>query len=366
MTTDTIGGVWSYTLDLLREYAGNNIKTLLVSQGRIPTYEQCSEIAQIDGVELVPTEYKLEWMDDPWSDVARCGELLIDLERDFAPGIVHLNGYAHAALPFSAPKIVVAHSCVLSWWRAVYGCAAPEAKWGRYKSEVQAGLSAANIVIAPTRAMLDSLSAEYTFETASQVIYNGSPEAAAPLCGGNKEKIIFAAGRIWDQAKNIFALCEASLNIYAPVYVAGDNAEVQNLGAIASDNATLLGQLSRSEVGDWMQRAEVYCLPALYEPFGLSILEAARMGCALVLGDIPTMREIWDEDCACFVDPRDPDMIARTINDLLRDDTRRKWLQANAISRSRRYQSAAMADAYTREYSGLAGGSRKIVCSIER
>ncbi len=32
-------------------------------------------------------------------------------------------------------------------------------------------------------------------------------------------------------------------------------------------------------------------LPARYEPFGLSVLEAALSGCALVLGDIPSLRE---------------------------------------------------------------------------
>ena len=39
---------------------------------------------------------------------------------------------------------------------------------------------------------------------------------------------------------------------------------------------------------------------ALYEPFGLAVLEAAQAGCALVLSDIPTFRELWD-GAALFV-----------------------------------------------------------------
>ena len=31
-----------------------------------------------------------------------------------------LNAYVHAALPFGRPVLVVAHSCVTSWWRAVH------------------------------------------------------------------------------------------------------------------------------------------------------------------------------------------------------------------------------------------------------
>ena len=42
-----------------------------------------------------------------------------------------------------------------------------------------------------------------------------------------------------------------------------------------------------------MARASIYALPARYEPFGLSILEAALSGAALVLGDIPSLREVW-------------------------------------------------------------------------
>ena len=42
-----------------------------------------------------------------------------------------------------------------------------------------------------------------------------------------------------------------------------------------------------------MAEASIYALPARYEPFGLSALEAALSGCALVLGDIPSLREIW-------------------------------------------------------------------------
>ena len=49
-----------------------------------------------------------------------------------------------------------------------------------------------------------------------------------------------------------------------------------------------------------MGRAAIYALPARYEPFGLSILEAALSGCALVIGDIPSLREIW-ADAALFV-----------------------------------------------------------------
>ena len=47
--------------------------------------------------------------------------------------------------------------------------------------------------------------------------------------------------------------------------------------------------LSGEDIRPWFARAGIYALPAVYEPFGLSVLEAALSGCALVLGDIPSL-----------------------------------------------------------------------------
>jgi glycosyltransferase involved in cell wall biosynthesis len=74
-----------------------------------------------------------------------------------------------------------------------------------------------------------------------------------------------------------------------------------------------------------MQRAAIFAAPALYEPFGLGVLEAARSGCALLLSDIASFRELWD-GCAEFVDPRDPAAIAAAIRRLLEDPARRAEL----------------------------------------
>ena len=66
----------------------------------------------------------------------------------------------------------------------------------------------------------------------------------------------------------------------------------------------LLGRLDERRWPSGWPRAAIYALPARYEPFGLSALEAALSGCALVLGDIPSLREVWG-DAAVFVPPDD-------------------------------------------------------------
>src|SRR3954469_10125574 len=115
MTTDAVGGVWTYTLDLARALNRRGIDVTIAGMGPRPSSIPTDQNIQWG-------DYKLEWQDDPWKDVDRAGEWLLSLG---SPDVVHLNGYAHATLPWKCPKIVVCHSCVLSWWRAVHGVDAP-------------------------------------------------------------------------------------------------------------------------------------------------------------------------------------------------------------------------------------------------
>ena len=74
-------------------------------------------------------------------------------------------------------------------------------------------------------------------------------------------------------------------------------------------------------MADAYAAAAIYALPARYEPFGLSVLEAAQHGCALVLGDIDSLRENWD-GAALFVDPDDAGALAASWARLAAHPTR--------------------------------------------
>ena len=64
--------------------------------------------------------------------------------------------------------------------------------------------------------------------------------------------------------------------------------------------------------------AAIYVAPALYEPFGLTVLEAALSGCSLVLSDIPSFRENWD-GAALLISTEDPDQWCAVLNRLSED-----------------------------------------------
>ena len=139
MTADTMGGVWTYAVELARVLVGDGLEVGLATMGALLQQEQREEIGQLAGLSLFESSFKLEWMEDPWEDIARAGSWLLAIEDDFRPDVIHLNGYAHGCLPWKAPTLVVGHSCVISWWEAVHGEQAP-AVWDRYYLEIARGL----------------------------------------------------------------------------------------------------------------------------------------------------------------------------------------------------------------------------------
>src|SRR4051812_10709320 len=118
LTTDTVGGVRTYSVQLARALRPHGAHVALATTRAPLRPDQRAQVQALHHVIVHERSFKLEWMQDPWDDVARAGEWLLDVESSFRPDVVHLNGCAHGALPWDAPVLVVGHSCVLSWWEA--------------------------------------------------------------------------------------------------------------------------------------------------------------------------------------------------------------------------------------------------------
>ena len=348
MTADTVGGVWAYALELARALAPHGVRVALATMGAPVRESQRAEAESVPGVTVHESAYRLEWMEQPWEDVARAGDWLLGLERQVKPDIVHLNGYAHGALPWRAPTVMAGHSCVLSWWRAVQGQDAP-AEWGHYRSEVCRGLRAAGVVVAPTAAMLSALGEHYGPLPSGRVVFNGRDPMLFPPC--HKQPLVLSAGRLWDEAKNVGTLARAAHSLPWPVYVAGEARGPDGV-MVQFPNVELLGVLPPPELAGWLGRAAIYALPARYEPFGLSALEAGLAGCALVLGDIPSLREVWG-DAAVFVPPDGAEALRNALHALIGDDDRRREMAARARARALTYTPERMAAGYLGAYRTL-------------
>jgi glycosyltransferase involved in cell wall biosynthesis len=354
MTTDAVGGVWIYATDLARELCNRGCAVTLVVIGPPPPPEHARAVREIEGLHLELTDLLLEWMDPEGTDTSRAHERLLSIAERAHPDVVHLNSYREANFDWPAPVLVVAHSCVWSWFIACRGEPPCEPRWNPYAAAVASALLAADAWSAPTAAFRDSIESRYRTRSCGRVIPNG---VDLPIFDGPKAPFILAAGRLWDEAKNLALLQSVAPRLDWPVHAAGPlHAPGAYMERRPGKEIAWLGELSRAQLITQMQRAGIFAAPAANEPFGLSILEAAACGCALVLGDVPSLRELWG-DAAVFVDPRDPDALAGALQSLCRNDPWRTRMQAAARARARRYPLKATVSAYQDLYETMAGKS---------
>lgn len=348
MTCDAVGGVWTYAMDLCEQYKNANIQVLLAVLGPAMAEHQRKEVARMPHVRVVEHTGALEWMENPWDDVDDAGRWLLRQAENFQPHLVHINGFAHAALPWGVPVMVVAHSCICSWWDNVIG-GPPDAQFARYCQAVKKGLAAADVIIAPTRAMLDEIRRHYDVGGNLRVIHNGrTVKTVAPGPRGN---YIFSAGRVWDKAKDFETLNGAAAGLGVDVVVAG---EYRLDDSASLSNLRLLGKLPPQEVQQYLIGASIFVSTARYEPFGLSILEAALHGCPLVLPDLDSLREIWQNN-ACYASAHNPASFRQAIQTLRSDEVLRQSMASRAQATARQYTAERMASRYYCVYSELTG-----------
>jgi glycogen synthase len=303
VTTDTLGGVWTYTRELVTELIRRGVQVTLVSFGNIPEARQCTWMEGLKDLDFRPTAFMLEWMQDSAEDLEASADYLLGIIHEVQPDLIHLNQFYYGALKCDVPKLVVAHSDVVSWWVAVHGEEPPSSTWiDKYRQIVSQGLAGATMVAAPSRWMLDQIVRHYGSLAASAVVYNGrNPKLLNPHL--KKELAVLSVGRLWDAGKNVALLTQIKPSV--PIYIVGtehhpDRGEDAQISIAGGKQVHFRGQQSEEELKDVFSRAAVYAATSRYEPFGLAPLEAALSRCAILANDIPTFRELWGETALYF------------------------------------------------------------------
>ncbi len=361
MTADAVGGVWQYALDLAQGLRAYDTETTLCVLGPSPRPEQLAAARRIPGLKLICLDLPLDWTSDSPDEVLDAAAALVCVARDVGGGILHLNSPALAAGPrFPMPVVAACHSCIATWWQAVR--TRPLARQLRWHKElVGTGLAKADAIIAPTGAFARAVTRTYKLPVAPTVVYNGRrPCMRESLPEGiaiPETPFAFTAGRLWDEGKNLRTLDAAAARLSLPVIAAGP-VRGPNRTSISFSHVRPLGSLSDGHLAEWLAAKPIFVSTARYEPFGLAVLEAAEAGCALVLSDIATFRELW-EGAACFVPPDDERAVAAAI-ELLAGDARQRTLLASAARRrARRYTAEVMAAKVRAIYGGLLSRKRQ-------
>jgi glycosyltransferase involved in cell wall biosynthesis len=361
MTTDAVGGVWSYSLTLIAALRRRGIDVTLVSVGPPPDALQAAAVPA--GTRLIVTDYKLEWQEGLNGDVALSGAFLARLVDDLRPEILHSNHYCYGSLSVGSAKVIVAHNDLLSrltWCYHdgdVHQLAVPP-HLTDYRAFVEEGLAGAHVVVCPSSFMAASLAEHYRARPLTIVIPNGievPPVEPAPRTGGGPLTAVIA-GRLWDEAKNVdlavagVHMATASTRLLAVGPTLSPDGDEKPVRADA--RVEPLGLLPWEQVEHAYRRADVYVAVSRYEPFGLAPLEAALHGCAVICNDLPSYHEVWG-DVAIYFRRNDPADLARRLDELAADPERLRARQEQARARALGYTADAMAEKYVTLYRQL-------------
>ena len=352
MTADAVGGVWTYAMDLARALAGHRVETVVAILGPPPDEAQRREAAAVPSLVLVETGLPLDWVAADPEALRQAARTLARLAGEARADIVQLHAAAFADAEYPVPVVAVHHSCLATWWQAVRGEAPMPPDFAWRTAATSAGLHAAGMLVAPSAAFATMTAAAYALEQSPLVVHNGRSSGHVDPAP-DLAPFAFTAGRLWDEGKNVATLDRAAATLPVPVHAAGPLAG-PNGASVDLASLQPLGSLCGEEVRRWLARRPIFVSPALYEPFGLAVLEAAQMGCALVLSDIPTFRELWGE-AALFVPAREAEALSAGIRRLCDDGPLRGSLGRAARFRAQRYGCGPMAEGMLAAYRRLLG-----------
>ena len=356
LTTDTMGGVWSFTSTLARGLLDAGHSVALVSFGPKPSCDQAATMVAFRTAfpgrfSFCASDAPLEWM-TPNDHAWKAGSSVLSrVMSEFAPDILHTSQMCFGRMNDVLPVLVTAHSDVLSWAESTLRpegltrlehTASPA--WLRtYRTLVERGLREAAMVVAPTRWMAETTARLFNLECVPEVIANGILPRAASARPRRLQAI--TAGRLWDEAKGLDILSE--LEPPMPFLVAGRGKR----GALDPNPGFIwLEPRPHADLLSLFSESAVYVATSVYEPFGLAPLEAAEQGCAIVARDIPSFREVWKDGASYFTSARS---LHHILSSLAGNPRRLRGAQCRARLRARRYSGHAMAEGYLSLYKKL-------------
>ena len=352
ITTDVVGGVWQFTHELAAGLLRQGSPVALISLGGSPTAEQQQQCASLssqygDHFLYESSSVPLEWMQENNGAYHDAAPLLTRIAREFGAELIHSNQFCFGALRLDIPKVITAHSDVLSWADACREQPLENSPWLRqYRRLVADGISGADLVVAPTRWMLNALRRNFPVRARCAVIANGRTLAPAPAAQRHLRAI--TAGRLWDEAKDIRMLGEVSSPI--PLFVAGDTQHEDAKLPEDMGSATLLGRLSEDELLQFLRESSIYVCTSRYEPFGLTPLEAALCGCAVLARDINSLREVWQDAARFFSDAISLSML---LDEFATDPYALRAAQHRSCARAQLFTAERMVQAYHAQFTKL-------------
>jgi glycosyltransferase involved in cell wall biosynthesis len=188
-------------------------------------------------------------------------------------------------------------------------------------------LENARLLLPNSKSEFNRLVTAYGIEKKYEVIPNAVDEIFLSCATASTERdpsLILCVARI-EGLKNQLNLIKALNTSSYKLMLIGDAATNQpryyNLcRKMAGTNISFLPFMPQGELLSWYNKATVHVLPSWFETTGLSSLEAAAMGCRIVVTEKGDTREYFGED-AIYCDPASPESILNAIKIAASKDT---------------------------------------------
>lgn len=216
------------------------------------------------------------------------------------------------------------------------------AQWRWFTARAIRGAGA---VIAVSQATADDLARHYPEVRARVAVVH----EASPLARSRPDPPSLLAGRYGLMVanltpnKNVATLVAALRRLRAeglrtPFMLAGRDERGALPGLLAGDDLGIDHRpgISEAELRSLYAHARVLVAISLTEGFCLPVLEAHTHGLPVIASDLPVLCEVAGEG-AVFVDPRDPDALARAIRAVMHDDALAAALRERALANAARF-----------------------------
>lgn len=191
--------------------------------------------------------------------------------------------------------------------------------WGHHRSMLYVAKHAA-MLLPNSESEYRRFSNKYQLQRPYRVVPNGINEELTKKTYPVNEKYknaILCMGRI-ETRKNQLNLIKALNDTSYTLYIHGkpspnNMAYYQQCLDAAAPNVHIAGWLEEQELYTAYNNAKVHVLPSYFETTGLSSLEAAVMGCNIVVTDLGDTRDYFHDD-AWYCNPDDPSSIKAAID----------------------------------------------------
>jgi glycosyltransferase involved in cell wall biosynthesis len=234
-----------------------------------------------------------------------------EYDKQYRKGLGRLFSY----LPGDSIEYI---KSIARWLLGRDALASPSYLWRGQRRSILHILNNAQLILPNSESEYRRVMKAYPSEVKYQVVPNGiDPQLFQyDAAAGWDNNLVICVARI-EGIKNQLNLIKALNNTRFKLLLIGNHSPNQSAyynecRNIAAANIEFIDHLPQRELVAYYRRAGVHVLPSWFETTGLSSLEAAAMGCNLVITDKGDTREYFEDD-AFYCDPADVESIVKAV-----------------------------------------------------